>query len=87
LPRKAKPPAVPVEMPRTEGDLDKLATAVEAHMKAGNRIGKALSEGQIEHKEALDQAADADEKLYNTLDAIFQEREEERQEEIDSEQS
>ncbi len=74
-------------MPRTEGDMDRLASAVESHMKIGARIGRELSDGKITEKQALDQAADRDEKLYNTLDAIFQERETERQEQIDAEPS
>lgn len=87
MPRKAKPPAIPIEMPRTEADLDRLATAVETHMKVGNRIGSDVKEGKIDHKEALSQAGDRDEKLYNTLDTIFMTREQERQEQIDAEPS
>lgn len=74
-------------MPRTEADLDRLASAVENHMKIGARIGREFNAGKINEKQALDQAADTDEKLYNALDAIFQEREAERQEQIDAEPS
>lgn len=81
-PRKPKPPAIPIEIPRTERDFDTLTSAIEAHMKQGERIGKALNAGKIDHKEALNQAGDADEKLYNINDAILMQRARDRDEEI-----
>ena len=84
-PRKAKPPAVPVEMPRTEGDFDTLSTAIEAHMQQGGRIGKLYKDKKIDAVEALNQAADADEKLYNINDALLSQREQEMQGAIDEE--
>lgn len=81
-PRKAKPPAIPIEVPRTERDFDTLTSAIEAHMKQGERIGKALNAGKIDYEEALNQAGDADEKLYNINDALLAQRSQERDQEI-----
>lgn len=86
MPRKAKPPAVPIEMPRTESDFDTITSSIEAHMKQGERIGKLLNEGKITIGEALNQAADADEKLYNINDGILMQREEDRQAQINEEE-
>ena len=85
MPRKAKPPAVPISMPRTEQDLEVITSAIEAHMKQGERIGQLYRDKKIDAVEALNQAADADEKLYNINDAIMRQREEDRQAEIDQE--
>lgn len=76
MPRKAKPPARPVEMPRTEHDLDVLMTAVERHKGEGNRLGELYAEGKLDASAILDQAAHADNQLYNILDIIQEEREE-----------
>ena len=81
-PRKPKPPAVPIEVPRTEQDFDTLTSAIEAHMKQGERIGKLFNDGKIDALEALNQAADADEKLYNINDALLRQRAQERDQEI-----
>lgn len=82
MPRKPKPPAIPIEIPRTERDFDTLTSAIEAHMRQGERIGKLFNDGKIDAIEALNQAADADEKLYNINDALLQARAEERDAEI-----
>jgi hypothetical protein len=75
-PREAKPSAKPFQMPRTEDDLDKLMKAIEGHKSAGHRIGHLINRGSITAKQALDLAAEADEKLYNHLDTLQMEREE-----------
>jgi hypothetical protein len=75
VPRPKGEPAVPIEMPRTEGDLDALMKAVEAHMYEGHRLGELFSEGKLTSDQVLDEAARADEKLYNIMDTIAQERE------------
>lgn len=72
-------------MPRTEQDLEVITSAIEAHMKQGERIGQLYRDKKIGPEEALNQAADADEKLYNINDTIMQQREEARQTEIDQE--
>lgn len=77
MPPKPKPPAVPVEMPRTEEDLDLLMTAVEQHKMEGNRLGELLLEGKLVPEEVLTQAGIADGKLYDLCDAIQIERSEE----------
>lgn len=74
MPKEPKPPAVPVEMPRTEADLDRLMTAVENHKAEGNRLGELLLEGKLKPEEILDQAAVADAKLYDVADEIAIER-------------
>lgn len=76
-PRPRKPPADPIEMPRTEGDLDALMRGVERHQGEGHRIGRLVQQKKLSSRQALDQAADADEKLYNLCDTIQQEREKE----------
>ena len=85
MPPKAKPPAVPIEMPRTEGDLDQLMKAIEGHQAVGHRIGTALNEGKIDPEKALDQAAAADDALYAIRDRIQEERAQERDDEIKKE--
>lgn len=82
MPRQAKPKAVPIEMPRTERDFDLLASAVEAHITQGNKIGKMLKEKKVTHKAALEMAGDRDEKLYNICDGLVMQRAEERDEQI-----
>lgn len=77
MPPKSKPPAVPVEMPRTEADLDLLMTAVEHHKMESNRLGELLLEGKLTHEEVLEQAGVADGKLYDLCDALAIERSEE----------
>lgn len=77
MPREAKPPAEPVEMPRTEEDLDTLMTAVEAHKIEGHRIGEQVAEGFMDTSEALQLASQRDARLYDILDQMAYEREEE----------
>lgn len=74
MPRKAKPPADPVALDRTEGDLDAIITAVEQHMKESDRLGKALNGKTMTTRQVLEAAAQADEKLYNLVDTIVVER-------------
>lgn len=77
MPPKPKPPAVPVEMPRTEADLDRIMTAVETHKAEGNRLGQLLLEEKLKHEEILEQAALADAQLYDVVDEVAIERGEE----------
>ena len=77
MPPKAKPPAVPVEMPRTEADLDRLMVAVEVHKAEGNRLGERFVEGKMTPEEVLEGAAIADAKLYDICDEIAIERSDE----------
>lgn len=74
MPPKPKPPAVPVEMPRTEADLDRVMTAVEIHKAEGNRLGELFLEGKLMPEQILEQAAVADGKLYDICDEIAIER-------------
>jgi hypothetical protein len=73
-PRPKKPPADPIEVPRTEDDLDRLMIAIEAHMGETHQLGQLFNEGKLDAAEVLDLAADIDEKLYNVLDTIQAER-------------
>lgn len=85
MPRKAKPAAQPIEMPRTEKDFENLITAIETHMAVGNQIGQVYLAGSYTAAETLDLAAKRDEDLYKVLDAVQESREKTRQEEIDAE--
>lgn len=76
-PRESKPPAEPKEMLRTEEDLDRLMTAVEAHKLEGNKIGEQVAAGAMDTSEALRDASIRDGRLYDELDQIALEREEE----------
>jgi hypothetical protein len=84
-PPKAKPPARPIEMPRTEGDLDEIMKAIEAHQGIGHQIGAALNEGDISPEAALDKAGERDDILYSIRDRIQKDRADERDEEIKKE--
>lgn len=75
MPRKAKPPAEPIEMPRTEDDLDILMRAIEAHMGHSHRLGELYRDNKLTAEEVLVQAGESDEKLYNILDTVQIERE------------
>lgn len=87
MPRKAKQPAVPIEMPRTENDLDRLMRAVEEHSAVGHELGEKLNAGKLSIQEVLARAGRADERLYNICDQIAMERVEEREAEIREENS
>lgn len=76
-PRQSKPPAEPQEMPRTESDLDRLMVAVEKHKIHGHKIGEQVKAGVMDTSEALLYASNRDEALYDVLDQIAAEREEE----------
>lgn len=77
IPREPKPPAEPIEMPRTEDDLDVLMTAVEVHKIEGHKIGEQVREGFMDVHEAMAAASIRDARLYDTLDQMAYEREEE----------
>lgn len=61
-------------MPRTEGDLDMLMSAVEIHIQESNRIGTLVQEGKITQEEIIDQSAENDAHLYGICNKIAQER-------------
>lgn len=77
MPREAKPKAVPEEMPRTEADLDQLMTAVETHKLESHKLGEQYREGFIDPSELIQQVSLRDARLYDILDQMAYEREEE----------
>lgn len=77
MPRNRMPPAEPKEMPRTEDDLDRLMTAIESHKLEGNKIGEQVAAGAMDTSEALRDASIRDARLYDELDQIALERDEE----------
>lgn len=77
MPRKAKAPARPKDMPRTEGDLDMLMTAIENHKNESHRIGTLVKEDKISDEEIINDSAINDAKLYDICDTIAEERDEE----------
>lgn len=64
-------------MPRTEADLDALMTAVEGHKIEGHKIGEQVREGFMDAHEAMQAASVRDARLYDILDQMAFEREEE----------
>jgi hypothetical protein len=64
-------------MPRTEHDLDVMMTAIERHKGEGSRLGELYASGKLDASAILDQAAHADNQLYNILDIVQEEREKE----------
>lgn len=75
-PPKPKKKAEPFEMPRTEKDLDDMMTAVEIHKSESNRIGELVLEEKLTPEQIIDESATNDSALYDVLDAIAYEREE-----------
>lgn len=84
-PRKKKPAAEPIVMPRTEKDTDDLLGAIEKHLAVGNRIGELVNSGDYDAKTALDMAGRRDQDLYNVMNRVQEERHLEREKEIEAE--
>lgn len=74
MPRTAKPPAIPKDMPRTEADFEVLLSAVELHAECGHRIGSMVNEARLTKEEALDEAAAVDAALYDLVDQLCESR-------------
>lgn len=77
MPREKKPPAKPIEIPRTEKDNDTLLTAIEQHQAEGERLGRLFNDGDLDADAVLQQAAERDDRLYAIADIISEEREKE----------
>ncbi len=77
MPRKAKTPAKPEDMPRTEADLDLLMSAIELHKTESHRIGTLVQEDKITDEEIIEQSAINDAQLYDVNDKIAEERDKE----------